>query len=206
MAQTYTINGTDYSFPDVDDSDWGQNVTDWAGAVSSFLLQRSGGTFTLGAVVDFGTGYGLKIKDLESKTSNASTDASAFLRMAKGDYLSWRNNAEGADLALKKNTSDRLEFATKELINVDAAQTMSSKTLTSPVINTGISGSAIDNNTSLGSSSTVVPTQNAVKSYVDAQVTASDLDFRTDSDTGTPAVDLDSQNFSILGVTGIATT
>ena len=206
MAQTYTINGTDYSFPDVDDSDWGQNVTDWAGAVSSFLLQRSGGTFTLGAVVDFGTGYGLKIKDLESKTSNASTDASAFLRMAKGDYISWRNNAEGADLALKKNTSDRLEFATKELINVDAAQTMSSKTLTSPVINTGISGSAIDNNTSLGSSSTVVPTQNAVKSYVDAQVTASDLDFRTDSDTGTPAVDLDSQNFSILGGTGIATT
>jgi hypothetical protein len=198
MAQTYTINGTDYSFPDVDDSDWGQNVTDWAGAVSSFLLQRSGGTFTLGAVVDFGTGYGLKIKDLESKTASASTDASAFLRMAKGDYLSWRNNAEGADLALKKNTSDRLEFATKELINVDAVQTMSSKTLTSPVINTGISGTAIDDNTSLGSSATKVPTQNAVKSYVDAQVTASDLDFSGNSG-GAQSVDLDSQSLTLEG-------
>ena len=205
MAQTYTINGTDYSFPDVDDSDWGQNVTDWAGAVSSFLLQRSGGTFTLGAVVDFGTGYGLKIKDLESKTSNASTDASAFLRMAKGDYISWRNNAEGADLALKKNTSDRLEFATKELINVDAAQTMSSKTLTSPVINTGISGTAIDDNTSLGSSATKVPTQNAVKSYVDAQLTASDLDFSGDSG-GAQSVDLDSQSLTVEGGTGVDTT
>jgi hypothetical protein len=46
---------------------------------------------------------------------------------------------------------------------------------------------------------TSVPTSAAVKTYVDAVVTASDLDFLGDTNTGTPAVDLDSQNFSIIG-------
>ena len=46
---------------------------------------------------------------------------------------------------------------------------------------------------------TTVPTSAAVKTYVDAVVTASDLDFLGDSNVGTPAVDLDSQNFSIIG-------
>ena len=48
---------------------------------------------------------------------------------------------------------------------------------------------------------TTVPTSAAVKTYVDAVVTASDLDFLGDTNTGTPAVDLDSQNFSVLGTT-----
>ena len=136
MAQTYTINGTDYTFPDVDDSDWGQNVTDWAGAVSSFLLQRSGGTFTLGAAVDFGTSFGLKLKDLESKTTGASTDASAFLRLAKTDYISWRNNAGDANLTLEKGTDDLLQFNSIDLVNLSATQTLTNKTLTAPVIST----------------------------------------------------------------------
>jgi len=42
-------------------------------------------------------------------------------------------------------------------------------------------------------------TQQSVKAYVDSQVTAQDLDFRGDSNTGTPSVDLDSQNFTIAG-------
>lgn len=45
-------------------------------------------------------------------------------------------------------------------------------TLTSPVINTGVSGTAIDNDATLaGNSATKVPTQQAVKGYVDAVAT-----------------------------------
>ena len=44
---------------------------------------------------------------------------------------------------------------------------------------------------------TTIPTSAAVKLYVDTNITAQDLDFATDSGTG--AVDLDSQTFSILG-------
>ena len=51
---------------------------------------------------------------------------------------------------------------------------------------------------------TTIPTSNAVKTYVDAVVTASDLDFKGDSGTG--EVDLDSQILEIAGTTNEITT
>ena len=51
---------------------------------------------------------------------------------------------------------------------------------------------------------TTVPTSAAVKTYVDAVVTASDLDFKGDSGTG--EVDLDSQILEIAGTTNEITT
>ncbi len=52
-------------------------------------------------------------------------------------------------------------------------QTMTNKTLTSPVINTGISGTAIvDEDNMSSNSATKVPTQQSVKAYVDAEVGA----------------------------------
>ncbi len=202
MAQTYTINGVDYTFPDVDDSDWGQNVTDWAGAVSSFLLQKSGGAFTLTAEVDFGANYGLLAKDLSSKTADPAS--AGFLQLAKTDVIAWRNDGTDGDinLAKKAGTDDLLQFNSIDLVNLSTAQTLTTKTLTSPVINTGISGSAIDDNASLGSSATKVPTQNAVKSYVDAQLGASDLEFEGNTGGG-QSVDLSGQTFSLLGGTGL---
>ena len=47
-------------------------------------------------------------------------------------------------------------------------------------------------------------TQQSIKQYVDAQVTAQDLDFAGDSGTG--AVDLDSQSLTLAGDTGITTS
>jgi len=58
--------------------------------------------------------------------------------------------------------------------------------------------------TSLGTSAVLPPSQGSVKTYVDTQVTGQDLDFEGDSGTG--AVDLDSQSFDIAGGSGIATT
>ena len=50
-------------------------------------------------------------------------------------------------------------------------QTMTNKTLTSPVINTGISGTAIvDEDNMASNSATKVPTQQSVKAYVDSEV------------------------------------
>ena len=53
---------------------------------------------------------------------------------------------------------------------------------------------------------TTIPTSKAVSDYVDGQVTLVDLDFLGDSNTGTPAVDLDSQSFRVLGTTNQITT
>jgi hypothetical protein len=48
---------------------------------------------------------------------------------------------------------------------------------------------------------TTLPTSAAVKDYVDTQITAEDLDITTDS--GTIAIDLDSETLTVSGGTGI---
>jgi len=77
------------------------------------------------------------------------------------------------------------------------------KANTSLELATGATVTGVDNG-ALGSSATLLATQGAIKTYVDAQVTGEDLDFQGDSGTG--AVDLDSQTLDIAGGSGITTT
>lgn len=58
--------------------------------------------------------------------------------------------------------------------------------------------------TTLTDSDTLIPTSGAVKDYVDAQVTAQDLDFRGDSG-GALNIDLDTEVLDIAGGTNITT-
>ena len=98
-------------------------------------------------------------------------------------------------------------------VNIDATvatltgtQTMSAKTLTSPVFNTGITGSAIlDSDTMSGASATKLASSESIKAYVDAQTTAQDLDFQGDSG-GALNIDLNSETLDIAGGTGVTTT
>jgi len=59
--------------------------------------------------------------------------------------------------------------------------------------------------TSVSASDDTVASAKAIKTYVDAQVTASDLDFSGDSG-GAQSIDLDSQSLTLTGGTGIDTT
>ena len=84
-------------------------------------------------------------------------------------------------------------------------KTLTSPTLTSPVLNTSLSGTAFKDEDDMSSdSATAVASQQSIKAYVDSQVTAQDLDFAGDSGTG--AVDLDSQTFTIASGEGIDTS
>ena len=56
-----------------------------------------------------------------------------------------------------------------------------------------------------GNSDTALATQQSIKAYVDAQLTASDLDFQGDSG-GALSIDLDSETLTIAGGTGIDTS
>lgn len=58
--------------------------------------------------------------------------------------------------------------------------------------------------TSVSASDDTLASAKAIKTYVDAQVTASDLDFQADTG-GALSVDLDSQTFTLTGGTGIDT-
>ena len=93
---------------------------------------------------------------------------------------------------------------------LDATETLENKTLTSPtltsaVLNTAVSVTAVHDEDNMASdSATKLATQQSIKAFVEAQVTAEDLDITTDS--GTIAIDLDSQTLTIAGGTGIDTT
>ena len=62
----------------------------------------------------------------------------------------------------------------------------------------------VDEDNMVSNSATLVPTQQSVKAYVDSQVTAQDLDVTTDS--GTIAIDLDSETLTVSGGEGIDTS
>ena len=73
----------------------------------------------------------------------------------------------------------------------------SGQVVTAISTDTGLDGGSASNAT--------LPTQLAVKTYVDAQVTAQDLDFQADAG-GALSIDLDSETLTISGDTGITTT
>ena len=93
---------------------------------------------------------------------------------------------------------------------LDATETLTNKTLTAPtltsaVLNTAVSGSAIlDEDNMASDSATQLATQQSIKAFVEAQVTAEDLDITSDS--GTIAINLDSETLTIAGGTGIDTS
>lgn len=96
------------------------------------------------------------------------------------------------------SSDDSTQVQINEGLNVSGATSLS----TSLALATGATVTGIDNG-ALGSSATLLATQGAIKTYVDAQVTAQDLDFAGDSG-GAQNVDLDSQSLTIAGGTGIS--
>lgn len=107
-AVTVSVNGTNHTIPQTNEKGWGNNVTAWIQAISQYTLQNSGGTFTLSADTDFGASYGLKSLYYKSRSSNLSS--AGILRLAVGDTIGWRNNANGGNLLLAVDGSDRLTF------------------------------------------------------------------------------------------------
>ena len=63
----------------------------------------------------------------------------------------------------------------------------------------------LDEDTLSSDSATALATQQSIKAYVDAQVTAQDLDFSADSG-GALSIDLDSESLTLTGGTGIDTS
>ena len=123
------------------------------------------------------------------------------------------DDANETTLQITDPTADRtitLPNLTGTVSLLDATETLTNKTLTAPtltsaVLNTAVSGSAIlDEDNMASDSATQLATQQSIKAFVEAQVTAEDLDITSDS--GTIAIDLDSETLTIAGGTGIDTS
>ena len=143
-------------------------------------------------------------------TGLASITSTAVVTNDSGFRI--RNNSDNSkilafDLASISGSTTRtltVPDANDTLALLAATQTFSNKTLTSPVLNTGISGSAfLDEDDFASNSATKVASQQSIKAYVDAQITAEDLDVTGDS--GSIAIDLDSEALNIEGGTNITT-
>lgn len=107
---------------------------------------------------------------------------------------------------LDANFNDDNTPSAASFVTPDGSTTLTNKTLTSPVLNTGVSGTAIDTDGTLaGNSDTKLASQKAVKTYVDASAGGGNTDgWNTSSDTWVYA---SASTFTIAGVdrTGIYT-
>ena len=78
-----------------------------------------------------------------------------------------------AHSAFSGNVTLTLPSTTSTVVGDTAAQTLTNKTLTSPVLNTGVSGTAVLDEDNLASdSATQLATQQSIKAYVDSSMTS----------------------------------
>jgi hypothetical protein len=150
------------------------------------------GTFASGAVVD-AVQIGISGNSEIDTSSGVLTLDSAAGQVVIDDHLSVTGVTTITGFLDANDGADIFGQVELDSVNVATALTSANLKLASGVTITAI----LDEDNFATNSDTAVPTQQSVKAYVDAQVTAQDLDFA--GDTGTGAVDLDSQTFTIAG-------
>ena len=112
---------------------------------------------------------------------SATATALATARTIAGQSFDGTGNITIASTDLSDTTS---------IVLLTSSQTLTNKTLTSPVLNTGVSGSAIADEDDMSSNSaTLLATQQSIKAYVDAQIATEDTiaELNDTTITGTPA-------------------
>jgi hypothetical protein len=168
------------------------------------------GSLTLGGTAITSTAEELNILDGVTSTTaelnilDGVTSTAAELNIMDGDTSATSTTVADADRVVYNDAGTMKQVAVTDLDTYISAtsKTLTNKTLTSPVLNTGVSGTAIADEDDMSSNSaTKLATQQSIKAYVDAQITAEDLDVTTDS--GTIAIDLDSETLTIAGGTGL---
>jgi hypothetical protein len=142
-----------------------------------------------------------------------STPLNKIVVDTTNDHLEFYVKVSGAateqfkvqDGAIVPTTDNDIDLGTSALEFKDAFFD-GTVTLDGLVIGSATSITDVDTDlTSVSGSDDTLASAKAIKTYVDAQVTASDLDFSGDSG-GSQSVDLDSQSLTLTGGTGIDTT
>ena len=131
--------------------------------------------------------------DINGGTIDGATIATSDITVGAGKTL----NVSAGTLTLADDqiSGDKVEGGTI------AATTITDLTFGSLNDGTITVTAFVDEDNMVSNSATLIPTQQSVKAYVDSQVTAQDLDITTDS--GTIAIDLDSETLTVTGGTGL---
>jgi hypothetical protein len=84
------------------------------------------------------------------------------------------NALDGIEGELRVDGSGKLQATlgtvSREVVTDSQSQTLTNKTLTSPVIDTGVSGTAIETDLAVSASSSKIASASAIKTYVDSQI------------------------------------
>ena len=217
-----TIGHTD----DTDLMTLADGIVTVAGEVSMTTLDIGGTNVTSTAaelnILDGVTATTSELNIMDGVTATTSelnimdgvTATTAELNLMDGGTSAGTTAVAGGD-GLVTNDAGTMRQTTVDTFDTYLAAT--SKTLTNKTIdadNNTLSNIEVDNlksgvlDTDLSSvagTDTTLASAKAIKAYVDAQVTASDLDFQGDSG-GALSIDLDSETLDIAGGTGIDTS
>ena len=150
---------------------------------------------------------------INSELPEIKTDAFIF----PGRVMSFEGATDDAfetTLTFAEPTADRthtLPDADGSILLTDNADTSTDKTFTTPtitsaVLNTAVSGSAIVDEDDMSSdSATKVATQQSIKAYVDNSIDT-EMDVNITSDSGSIAIVMDSETLTIAGGTNFTTS
>lgn len=165
------------------------DMTDGFGATQTYTIEDTAGVENtvgdIGVLRDGGDARGkmvlrvwydgsgedvLHLKTAQNATNNfqmtpGATGVAPVLEVIGGDT--------NINMVLTPKGTGKVKTGGSEVVTLAAAQTLVSKTLTSAVLNTGVSGTAIlDEDTMSSNSATQIPTQQSVKAYVDNHLSA----------------------------------
>lgn len=114
MATNVTFaspTATIYAVPATGEENWGGStkVDGLLVALATHSLQKTGGTFTLSADVDWGGSFGHKVTYVKSRATSIAT--TGIFRLGNAETIGWRNAANGANHTITLSASDLFAFS-----------------------------------------------------------------------------------------------
>ena len=216
-APNAVTTSTTFTLPDGDGSSGQFLKTDGSGNLSfaaipsgSFDIAGDTGTdsFTTGDTLTFAGGTGI---DTTITNDNVSIAIDSTVTTNSGTQTLTNKTINSASNTITITESDISDLGS--YITASSTDTLTNKTFDANGTGNTISNievadfasGVLDTDLStVSASDDTVASAKAIKTYVDAQVTAQDLDISTD--TGTVAIDLDAETLSVAGGTGIDTS
>lgn len=109
MASNIVFNGVTYSIPVVADDGWGPDLTAYLIAISTGVVQKTGGNFTLTGELNFGPAFGIKAAYVKSSAVNPG--GVGIFRLGNAESIAWRNAANTSDITLQADASGNLVYS-----------------------------------------------------------------------------------------------